>query len=383
MFSATFTHAIQDQIMGRQIRNRDFTNNVVTSYRNHIFSSLSNDSAGNEMANDKIERIGVVGIKTKNGCFYPGFFSKKRSSLQREITNKKSVIGHETENCHEEYLSTFLIPRTPKFQFVPSGKIEKQGGYHPYYITDDKQPENYVEFPTLSDLLAQQANAGKWSLKEQIQYTRRATQKNPTEKIDTPAPDFLFCLRDGPEVKLRELLGTGVWRVGEADNFFVGGIFDFEGRFMSAYFLSNFGFLIPGESNNNDQFIPTCKYSLNSDEFMVPEKTLHEELMQELSDIETVIHLPRAKDLRVPDQKTWLCVKDGVLMSDPLSITILSDAVVGEHMDTNVYAGGDISDGQLYLYGKYDRDGLFIPGNMYPVHMSNFMGRKACRLRAI
>ena len=116
-------------------------------------------------------------------------------------------------------------------------------------------------------------------------------------------------------------------------------------------------------SEDCHSFVPSCKYNFESDNFLMPEKALHEDLIQEIIDITRVLRLPRADDIRTQNQTHWVCVKDGVIMPDPICITILCDAVFGEHDDINVYVGGDIApDGEMHLYGKYNRRGMFVPG---------------------
>ena len=367
----TFINSTQVEIMGRQNRNQELAKKTATSYRKRLFTSLGRKPAagsekkdGRRFTEDVFETFGLVGYKMDNDCFFPGFFSRNNFVLKRAVTNKTFLTDPLVEESDVNASNIILIPSVPKIPFIPRGKIEKNGIYHPYYI-DNEQPSKTVQFPNLRELLKNQTSEPhekRLTLQEQIHLRRSGLlQKNLTD--DGPR-EFQLCLRNGPEIKITELLGSGVWHMVAADEYFVAGIFDFQGRFVAAYYLSKYGFMIPGASDSNhNRFIPSCPFNLDSERLMVPEKPLHEDLLQEFYDITHVIQLPKAEDLRIPGQKKWVCVKDAVFMADPLSITILSDAVFGEHIDINIYAGGDIaSDGQLYLYGKYSRDGLFIPG---------------------
>ena len=376
----TYTNATQVEILGRQNRNQDLANKTAMSYRKRLFASLMTKSDTREKENESsassesCETFGIVGYKTKDGSFYPGFFSRKDFVLTRLGMNKNCLTDPDIKECNIENSNEIPVPSVPKVPFVPRGKIEKQGGFHPYFI-DNAKPNKRVRFPNLSDLHRSQTidiNDMQLTLQQQIQ--QRKSGNIQKSLLEDDEPEFQFRLKDGPEVKITELLGSGIWHMDAADEYFVAGTFDFEGRFVSAYYLSKYGFMIPGNSDGHSRFIPTCKYDFDSEELMVPVKSLHEDLMQEFLDIEKFIHLPRADEIRIPGQKKWICVKDAVVVTDPLSITILSDAVFGEHLDINVYAGGDIgADGQLYLYGKYSRDGLFIPGKFYRIKRGYFL----------
>jgi len=371
----TFINATQVEIMGRQHRNQDLANKTAVSYRKRLFASLmakasssTGQDDGSSASAETCEKFGMVGYLTNDNCFYPGFFSRKGYVLRRLDKNKSWLTDPEIGECSLEDSHVIPVPSVPKFPFIPRGKIEKKGLYHPYYI-DSAQPSKRVAFPNLYDIWQKQISERydrRLSLYEQIQQRKSGNvQMNLFENEEL---EFQLCLRDGPEIKITELLGSGIWHLNSADEYFVAGIFDFEGKFVAAYYLSKYGFMIPGISDNRNKFVPSCPFDLESEVLLVPEKSLHEDLMQEFLDITKTIILPRAEELRIPGQKKWVCVKDAVVMSDPLSITILSDAVFGEHADINIYAGGEIAaDGQLYLYGKYSRDGLFIPGEQHKI----------------
>ena len=371
----THINATQVEIMGRQNRNQDLARKTSIAYRKRLFASLMtkseiSDRDGTSTSMETCETFGTVGYKIHDGSFYPGFFSRKNFVLKRTEKNKSCLTDPDIEDYNVDNLNVIPVPSVPKIPFIPRGMIEKGGTFHPYYI-DSAKLRKRVPFPTLHELLDSQTmdiNDSRLTLKQQI-FRRKSGEltKNLLDEFSVE-PEFTFSLRGGPEVKITELLGSGVWYLDTADEYFVAGIFDFQGRFISAYFLSKYGFMIPGESDDNDHFVPSIKFDLDSDELMIPDKSLHEDLVQELIDITKFIKLPRAEELRGPGHKTWVCVKDAIIMADPLSITILSDAVFGEHLDINVYAGGEIgTDGQLYLYGKYSRDGLFIPGKLNTV----------------
>ena len=359
--------------MGRKNRNKDLASKTAKSYRKRIFAPLPDQTQiplpesyqRRISVDDVIEKIGLVGYRTENGSFYSGFFSRRNFFFTEEINSlQKCTITaiRQTVINSEQKHHKVTIPSTPYFPFYTRGKFDSDTKYHPYFLPTTT--ENLI-FPALDEIVYQQARAtledSHISLHEDIQLRRSGkVLKDHTENVTKP---FEFCFQNGTDIKVSELLGTGIWHLDEADEYFVGGIFNYEGAFVAAYFISKSGFLIPGVSNKYQRFVPTCRYNFDCETLMMPEKALHEELLQELMDIEKVIFLPRADDLRVPGQKKWVCVKDAVVMPNPLSITILSDAFFGESEDINVYAGGEIgSDGQLYLYGKYKYNGTFVPG---------------------
>lgn len=320
-----------------------------------------------KFASDEItEKIGLLGYKTENNCFYTGFFSRKNfvfSTQAKGFRLTKTTGGVQRPGIDAEHRKqNVIIPSVPPFPFLTRGKFDPEGKHHPYYL--EKTTEG-LPFPTLEKIVHDQSRelleSSRLTLHDQIQIRKSGILvKNVNEDIEAP---FYFCFQNGVKLKLSELLGTGIWHLDQADEFFVGGVFNYEGTFVAAYFISKSGFLIPGMSDNQQHFIPTCRYNFESEVLMMPEKPLHEDILQDLVDIERVVVLPKADDLRIIGQNKWACVKDSKIVPNPLSITILSDAFFGENEDINIYVGGEIgSDGQLYLYGKYRSNGSFVPG---------------------
>ena len=247
------THA-QTELLGRHNRNKEFAHKTATSYRARIFafvptqSSLPDEQESSEQQlahTELLQKIGLVGYKTKDGCFYSGFFSRENFILRKKQSSQKYVIDHDQTRNDENNPHEVTIPCVPCFPFNPRGKIDSNGKYHPYYVQDNF-PSEKIGFPTLNELIKKQTgemSETRLSLPQQIRVRKLSLREEKRTSEVGILPEshsdsifhqecslFNFCLRDGTEVKISELLSSGLWRLDQADEYFVAGVFNYEGK---------------------------------------------------------------------------------------------------------------------------------------------------------
>ncbi|XP_078484241.1 uncharacterized protein LOC113475292 [Ciona intestinalis] len=298
-------------------------------------ATVENQESAGQNYRDVDNTIKSVGLRNKDGSFYPGFFSK----VEEEIPGENNADGG-----------------TP---FLARGRIDDDGCYHELSERELKEQN----LPTLQEIAQKQER----ELSNQEESTSR--QENTSADV---SERFKLAFQDGPELNLKEAMSSGMWHTQQGNEYYLPGVFTEAGQFMASCAITIDGHVVPGARDTKGMFVPFGTYDENGDFIeQDPDTDLSPELLEVARKMKRSIVCPDADRI---DANEWKCVRGGVTVEDPRQITVYSHPEQDKtsqdaEVDYSVFVGGEIGpDGNFYPYGRYDEAGNFIPGSEPILH---------------
>nr|XP_026695110.1 uncharacterized protein LOC113475292 [Ciona intestinalis] len=322
---------LQNNING-SVAARDDGQGLISSLDTH--STVQNQESAEQYNRDVDNTIKSVGLKNKDGSFYPGFFSK----VEKEISDGDNADGG-----------------TP---FLAEGRIDDDGCYHELSERELKEQN----LPTLEEIARKQEHTASESTNQE----ESTTSRHENTSVDV-SERFKLAFQDGPELNLKEAMGSGIWHTQQGNEYYLPGVFNEDGQFMASSAITIDGHVVPGARNTKGMFVPFGSYDENGDFIeQDPDPDLSPELLEVARKMKRSTVCPDADRI---DANEWKCVKEGVTVEDPRQITVYSTPGQDETSqdaddEYSVFVGGEIGpDGNFYPYGRYDEAGNFIPGS--------------------
>lgn len=287
----------------------------------------------------------ILGLKSKDGCFYPGFFIQPAKSRR----DNDSTASNDSDSSFAPELGLINV------KFVPNGKFDKDGRFYRNTIANIMGTS---QFPSLGKLVESLSRKKK-----------KSARKSAAKNIPSPVSlKYRFCFHggheldeEGHEFDIGRLFKSGIWYVDGKEQFLFGGFYNAENRFIASYCITNTGVFIPGSTNDLGSFYPLSKYvSSDNNPVKLHIKEKKTNSYKKSFFFDKVYSYPRfPKKFEIVRMPNWICFKNLAFVDDPSLLTVpCNDMYANENL--NVYIGGEKGpDKRLYLYGRYDQNQFF------------------------
>ena len=285
--------------------------------------------------------IKVVGLKTRDGHFYPGFFTKSLKQNQvSEAASSGSSSDSDQPNVNER--SDLL-----DFEFSPNGKFDKDKRF---YLDASSNTPGPGHFPSLRKII-----------NSQIRNKAKPDETKTGRKERPESFKYQFCVLESNELDLVRIFKSGIGFVDNNEQYLFPGVYNCESQFMASYCISSYGIFIPGCTNNSGAFHPFSKYGPSQFQLIkTPAEDVNATPYENSFYYDKLFVFPkfpsRSEVVRNPN---WFCFKNRTFINSPIRITVPCNDMYGNE-NLNVYIGGVKGpDKRLYLYGHYEPNRFF------------------------